>query len=125
MRKAQGFTVIEFLLFLIITGLFASAGIYALKAASSTTITGHGTLVAVETAQQCIEYLAGQSSENGFASIACPSTAVPSFCTAPSGYSISVNVACTTLSSDSNYKTITVTVGGNGNATLTLLIAAT
>ncbi len=124
MKINRGFTLIELLIFIVITSLFFSTGILALRTISNKLPVGHLSLLAMQAARQCVEYYNGQRFKNGYASITCPSTTVPSFCTAPTGYTLSVNVACTTIRGDANYKTITVTVSGLGNAQLTLLIAA-
>lgn len=126
MRKLKGFTLIEILLTLIITGILASTILLATQTALQNTPGLLKENIASQTAKQCIEWYIGQRRlqwGDGYTSISCPSTSVPGFCTAPSGYTISVNVACTTISSDANYKTITVTVGGAGNASLSTMIA--
>ena len=71
-----------------------------------------------------MEWFTGQRQLNGYASITCPSSAVPAFCSAPSGYTLAVSITCTTISSDANYKTLTVTVSGDGNASLSTLFAS-
>ena len=124
MKITRGFTIIELLIFIVVTGLLASVGGLALRMVATSIPAGHGSLVALETARQCMEYFSGQNARNGYASITCPSSTVPSYCTVPTGYTLAVNITCTTISGDTNYKTIQVSVGGNGNATLTLLIAA-
>jgi len=80
-------------------------------------------MIATQTASQCMEWYLGQRALNGYNSISCPSTAVPSFCSAPTGYVLSTNISCTTISGDANYKTIAVTVSGKGTISLTTLIA--
>lgn len=124
MKYSRGFTIIEALIFIVIVALFMRVSLYATRTLVMATPNSQKSVIALQTARQCMEYFAGQEIKNGYASITCPSSSVPSFCTAPSGYTISVNITCTTISSDSNYKTITVTVGGASNVTLTLLIAA-
>lgn len=123
MIKNKGFSLIELILFIVVTAILASTLLLAFNNVLVNSDTSRNQIVAQMTAQQCMEWFVGQRLSNGYSSIACPSTTVPSFCTAPSGYTISVNSACTTISSDANYKTITVTVSGNGDASLTTLIA--
>lgn len=120
----RGFTLIEILLVIIILGMFGSAMVISLRNSVSQTPKLLNHAVALQTARQCTEWFIGQRQLNGFSSIPCPSTSVPSFCTAPSGYTLSVAISCTTISSDTNYKTLTVTVSGNGNATLSTLFAS-
>lgn len=124
MINSRGFTLIELLIFIVVCALYFSAGFVALTTIPKSLPVQLRSLTALQTARQCLEYFVGQRATNGFASIACPSTSVPAFCSAPSGYTVGVNVACTTISGDANYKTITVTVSGLGNASLTTLIAA-
>ena len=124
MARQAGFTLIEILLLLIVLGLLGSTMVLTFRNTMQQTPTVFKNLIALQTAKQCIEWFSGQRQLNGFASISCPSTAVPSFCSAPSGYTLAVSISCTTISSDSNYKTLTVTVSGNGNATLSTLFAS-
>jgi hypothetical protein len=82
-------------------------------------------LDATQAAMQCMEWYLGQRFINGFASssLNCGNS-TPSFCTVPTGYTVTTNVACSTYYSDSsNYKTITVTVGGLSRASLSTIIA--
>jgi hypothetical protein len=61
-----------------------------------------------QAAKQCIEYLIGQRRLRGYTTNACPSTATPGLCASPTGGTLTVNIACTTINGDANYKTITV-----------------
>ena len=84
-------------------------------------------IIATQAATKCADWYLGQRYLNGFnaAALICPSTNVPSICTTPSGYTIAVDVACTSLYSESaaNYKTITISIAGNETASLSLLLA--
>lgn len=123
MIKHAGFTLIEMLLLIVVVGLLGNTILLTLVPASQgTPLLINGT-VAAQTATRCMEWFSGQRLLNGYDSVPCPSSSVPSFCSVPSGYTISVDVACTTLNSDAAYKTVTVTVGGNGSATLSTLLA--
>jgi len=122
MKKAQGYTLIELVIFIIITSLLVSAVLLSISISSLKTPTTHTKVIATQTAQECMEWLLGQRRINGFNNLACPNTTTPSFCSVPTGYNISTNISCTTIAGDSNYKTITVTVSGLGDATLTTLI---
>jgi type II secretory pathway pseudopilin PulG len=123
MKKYLGFTLIELLIFIIVTSILASTILLTFVTVLQKTPTVHNQMVATQTAQQCMEWFIGQRRINKFSSLSCPSSPSPSICTAPTGFSITNNIACTTINSDSNYKTITVTVSGNGDAVLTALIA--
>lgn len=122
MKKISGFTLIELVMFIIITGLLASTILMALSLGTQSMPTIHQQTVATQTVQKCMEWFIGQRHINGYASLVCPNTTTPAFCTVPSGFSVSTNVACTTISSDASYKTITVSVSGPGSAALTTLI---
>jgi len=122
MKKQQGFTLIEMILFIVVTAILANTIILVLNTSLKTPAIMQNT-IAKQTAQQCIEWFIGQRHLNGYSSIACPSSTIPTFCSSPSGYTLSVNIQCTTVNSDANYKTITVSVTGNGNASLATLIA--
>jgi hypothetical protein len=84
----------------------------------------HMAYIALQAARGCLDGMLAEKAMFGISFLTCPSTTVPGNCVAPAGYTVGVNVACTTVNSDVTYKTITVTVTGLGNATLTSLIAA-
>jgi len=123
-KNQNGFTLIELILFILITGLLASTLLMAFYTALQKMPSVHQQMIATQSARRCMDWIIGQRKLNGLSSVACPSSSTPTFCTVPSGYTISVNITCTTLNSDANYETATVTIGGNGNATLTTLLAA-
>lgn len=123
MKQHHGFTLIEIIIFIIITALLAKTILLVLNTAALNTPKILQNTIANETAQQCMEWFIGQRQLNGYSSITCPSTSVPSFCSAPTGYTVAVNIQCTTINSDANYQTITVTISGKGDAGLTTLIA--
>jgi prepilin-type N-terminal cleavage/methylation domain-containing protein len=128
MKKKQhaqdGFTLIELVVFIVITSLLASAILLSLVSSLQKTSTLHQQVVASQLAKQCMEWFIGQRRANGFTTLTCPSTPSPTMCTTLSGYTINNSITCTTLNGDSNFKTITVTVSGAGDATLTSLIAS-
>ena len=123
MKKYSGFSLIELVIFIIITGILAKGILLSMSAVSSNSPTSLQNIIATQAAQQCIEWFIGQENLNGYSSITCNST-TPAFCTAPSGYTVSSSCSTTTISGDSNYETITVTVTGAGNATLTYVMAS-
>src|SRR5436190_871857 len=110
--KEAGFTLIELVMFIIISSLLAGTILTALTIVTRKTPTVHQQVIATQIAKQCMEWYVGQRKLNGYSSLTCPNTTPPSFCTTQTGYTVSVNVVCTTISSDANYKTITVTVSG-------------
>lgn len=124
MKKQHGFNLIELLVFIIITGLLGSTILLSLRTILVKTPDMHNQLIANQTAKKCMEWMIGQDRIKGYTFTACPSSTVPSFCTTPSGFSLSVNITCTTLDTDTNYKTIAITVSGLGDASLSTLIAA-
>lgn len=122
-NNQQGFTLIEVILFIIITGLLASTLLLSFYTSLQKMPALHQNMIATQTARRCMDWIIGQRRMNGFSTITCPSTTTPTFCTAPSGYTISTNITCTTINSDTNYKTITITISGAGDAKLSTLLA--
>lgn len=123
MKKHNGFTLIELVIFIVVTGILASTILLSLSTGLTKAPNALKSTIATQTANQCMEWFIGQRKLIGYSAITCPSTTVPSFCTSPSGYTLAVNIVCTTINSDASYQTITVTVSGNGDAQLTTLIA--
>jgi len=126
--KNRGFTIIELVVFIVIMGIIGVTILASFSAVLKGVSVPRQKIVATQVATRCIEWYLEQRYLYGFNTVAltCPSTAVPSFCAAPSGYTISTSVSCTQLYSETgyNYKTITVTVSGLGNASLSLLVAS-
>jgi len=123
MKNELGFSLIEFVIFIILMALIAGAvARIALPFLNAPIV--HQDIFAKEAAAQCMEWYLGQNYINGYSSISCPSATVPGFCTSPTGYTLSVNITCTTYNGDTNYKTIVVTVTGLGNASLSYMIAS-
>jgi type II secretory pathway pseudopilin PulG len=122
MKKQQGFTLIELIMFIIVTSILATTILLAFVTALNKTPVVLQNMIADQVAKQCMEWFVGQRRMNGYNSITCNST-TPTFCSAPSGYTISTSCNTTTISGDSNYETIAVTVSGLGNASLSYLMA--
>jgi hypothetical protein len=80
-------------------------------------------MIANNLAQQCMDWMLGNRRLNGYNVYSCPSIPGGSLCASVTGYTISNAVACTTLGSDTNFKTLTVAVTGNATITLNTLIA--
>jgi type II secretory pathway pseudopilin PulG len=123
MKKQFGFTLIEVVLFIIVIGILGSTILISFNTILQTTPALLQNTLAGQTAKQCIEWFIGQRRLNGYSSITCPSSSVPSFCSTPTGYTLAVDIVCTTINSDANYKTITVTVSNRGDASLSTLVA--
>jgi prepilin-type N-terminal cleavage/methylation domain-containing protein len=125
MKKSKGFTLIEIIIFIVVIGIAAGTILTWMEVILKSQHSAQENGVAVQVASRCLEWYWGQNQMNGYSSVTCPSTTLPGFCIAPTGFSVSVNVACTTLYSEpsANYKTITATVTGKGSSTLSLLLA--
>ncbi len=122
MKKQSGFTLIELVIFIVITSILASAILLSFVTAMNKAPALLQNMIASQTAQQCAEWFIGQRRVNGYASISCNSS-VPAYCSSPAGFTITSSCTPTTINSDSNYETITITVSGAGNASVDLLLA--
>lgn len=122
MIKLRGFTLIEILVFIVVSSLLMSVILLGATTALTKTPSVHQQWVALRTAQTCMEWFLGQRRLNGYTALTCPSTPSASVCAAPAGYSISTNVTCTTWNSDTTYKTLTVTINGVSGATASVQI---
>ena len=124
----RGFTIIELVIFIVIMGIIGVTILASFSAVLQGVAVPRQKIVATQTATRCLEWYLEQRYLRGFnaAALTCPSTATPSFCAVPSGYTISTNVSCTQLYGETgaNYKTITVTVGGLSDASLSVLVAS-
>jgi Tfp pilus assembly protein PilV len=120
--KLRGFTLIEVIVFLIVSSILMSTILIGATTALRNTPTVHQQWIATQLARQCMEWFLGQRQFNGYSALSCPSTPSASACTSPSGYTVSTQIACTTWNSDTHYKTITVTVGGLSSTSLSTQI---
>lgn len=120
----QGFTLIEILVFIVVSSLVMSTILLSAFNGLRRAPTVHQQWVAIETARGCVEWFLNQRRLNGYTAISCPSTVTPSACTAPAGYSISTSITCTTWNTDANYKTITINVTGLASASLATQIGS-
>lgn len=118
----QGFTLIEILVFIVVSSLLMSTILLGAMTALRSAPGVHQQWVAMQTARQCMEWFLEQRRLNGYTALSCPSTPSASACSAPSGFSVSTSISCTTWNSDTSYKTITVTVSGLANASLSAQI---
>lgn len=119
-KSAGGFTLIEVLVFIIVSSLLLSTLLLGANNALRKSPTLHNQWIALETAKRCMEWFVDQRRINGFASLTCPSTPSPTACSAPTGFSVSTSIACTTWNSDSEYKTVTVSIAGLAPLSLTM-----
>lgn len=122
MKHSAGFALIEVIVFIVVTSLIMSTLLLSATTALKSSPSAHQQLVALQTAKRCMEWFIDQRRLLGYSTLTCPSTPAPSACTAPSGYSVSTSIACTTWNSDSYYKTITVSVSGLASASLSAQI---
>lgn len=121
-KKSAGFMLIEVIVFIIVTSLVMSTLLLSATTALKNAPSAHQQLVALQTAKECMEWFIDQRRLLGYSTLTCPSTPAPSACAAPSGFSVSTSIACTTWNSDTYYKTITVSVSGLASATLSAQI---
>lgn len=126
MKKYAGFTIIELVIFIVITSILGTVIVLAIVNALLKMSSVSQQNVATQTARQCMEYYLGQRRLNGYSTLngancTAPLT-LPAICSVPTGYTLVVNCVNTTISGDSNYNTITATVTGSGSAILTYLI---
>jgi type II secretory pathway pseudopilin PulG len=129
-RHAGGFTLIELVIFIVITGVL----IAGLGAVFSTTMRGGaepGRLTqATQIAQERMELILGRRRAVGFAAFTDPCPASPLCTPAPAGYAVAANIVTgwAGVPGNTNYKVITVTVtetaSGATAATLTSVVSA-
>lgn len=126
MKKSQGFTLVEMIVFIVIMGIVGATILLASTTILSKQPALHNQTIATQSAARCLEWYWSQRSINGFDSIIAPSNTLPNICRVPSGFTITTNVINTTLAPDivPRYKTITVMVTGAASATMSLLIAS-
>ena len=117
-HNQNGFTLIEVIVFLVVSGILMSTILLGATTALRSTPSVHQQWIAVQLARQCMEWFLGQRQMNGYAALSCPSTPSATACAVPSGYRINTNISCTTWNNDTTYKTITVTISGLANASL-------
>jgi prepilin-type N-terminal cleavage/methylation domain-containing protein len=125
MNKPQGYSLIELLIFIVVIGIIATSIIFPLYTVIQGTPSLQRQNIANAAATKCAEYFLGERYLHGFhsTSLNCPNTTTPSYCTVPNGYIVKVNLRCTTINGDPDYKTVDINVEGKGNAHISLLLA--
>jgi type II secretory pathway pseudopilin PulG len=121
-RTQSGFTLIEVLVFIIVTSMVMSTLLLGANTALRQSPTIHQQWVALQTSKECMEWFLNQRRLNGYTALTCPSTPSAATCTAPAGFTVTNAISCTTWNSDSNFKTITVSVTGAASASLSTQI---
>lgn len=118
-----GFTLIEVVIFIVVTSIIVGV---ILRAGSAGLLSSGDTreqVTANMLAQQCMDWMLGNRRLNGYNIYSCPSTPGGTLCANVTGYTVTNSVTCTTLSGNTNFKTLSVTVSGNAGATLQTLVA--
>lgn len=126
-RHVGGFTLIELIIFIVITGVLV-AGLGAVFSATMKGGADPGRLTqATQIAQERMELILGRRRAVGFAAFTDPCPASPLCTPAPTGYIVAANIV-TGWNGNFNYKVITVTVTetatGSAVATLTSVVSA-
>lgn len=125
MKQMAGFSLIEMVIFIVVTGI-AVAGIFtAFRTATENGVGVHSQTVASNLANARMAVILGQERMLGFSSFTdpCASGSPPAVCTLPSAlsaYSVSSTIVAEAIGGDSNYKIITVTVSGPNSAAAAL-----
>ncbi len=133
MKKKRGFTLMELIIFIVISGIIANtiamsySTIFGRRMAPSSSIVGQQTIIS-QAAIRCMEGFLGQRAIKNFASIQ-TGTTLHTLCAAPAGatYSISSNVTDYTLDGATKYKKIDISLKeistGKTVTTLSTIIA--
>ena len=114
--KQSGFSLIELVIFIVVTGLLVSGLLSAFQMVLANPLTPEKANIATELAKARMELLIAESSRVGFAAFSsdpCSSGSPPSACPQQSGFNISSQI--TDLGTR---KLITVTVSGESNVAL-------
>lgn len=126
MKKHNGFTLIELVMFILITSILASSILLSYVGALGNSPTLLQNTIASQTVKQCAEWYLAQRRLNGYSNVSGAHCTNPltinGFCTKPAGYTLTGTCAPTTVRGDTNYETITLSVGGNGSASLSFLL---
>ena len=121
---ARGFTLVELIIFIVITSIMAVALMSAFSTTSRSTAESGLVTKATQLAQERMELVLAQRRAAGFATFVdpCVPGPGPAACTPPTGYTVTVSIA-PNWNGDTNYRVITVNVSGTSAATATSLVA--
>lgn len=131
MNKLHGFTLVELLMFIIITSILASTILISSQIALQEIPGTHNNLLGRNIAMACIEGFVAERRTLGFnnAKLAVASPVAPAnmpvTCTTgiPAGYTVTANITAATLNADTNYKTIQVVISGLSSMSISTIIA--
>ena len=121
-QHANGFTLIEVVIFIVVAGVLAAGLIVAMGSSVRGTSQAGQTDMAAEVAQSRMELILAQRRSVGFAAFADPCPG-PAACTAPTGYAVSSSITNGWGGDPVNYKVVTVNVTGLFSTTVTALVA--
>ena len=121
MKKIQGFSLIELIIFIVVMGIAAVGILISLHLALENSPNIEFNTQALQLAQGRIELILEQKKELGFASFSDPCTLAvpPAVCSIPTGYTVASSI----VASGADFKIITVSVTGQGHSQLTTLVA--
>lgn len=119
----KGFSLVEMVIFIVIVAIISTSLMKGAESVLAYTPGLNNETQAIEAADRCIDWYVGQRYMKGYDNVS-TGTTTPSYCTVPTGFTITTNVALTSMFSETNaFKTVTVTIGGNGNASMSLLLS--
>jgi hypothetical protein len=123
MKKLQGVSLIELVIFIILLGIIAQVLIPLTYTLKFTYLLDRETR-ALEIAQKRMELILTARRIQGFASFVDPCTvgSPPAVCTVPAGYNVVTPTIANDWNGNTNFKVITVQVTGSGEATLRTLV---
>ncbi len=117
MKNQHGFTLVELILFIVVTSILASTIILSTMTLLRNTPSIQSNMLATAIVTQNLEYYIGLRRTIGYAAIPCPNTTVPGFDTGLAGFTVTESIVCTTINGDANYKTITTTATASSPST--------
>lgn len=122
MKKIQGFSLIELIIFIVVIGLVMSGIFISFTQVLSKITFAENNNIATQLARERMEIILGQRFTSGFATFTdpCSGGTPSSICGNPTGFTVSSSI---TTNANINYKTITVNVTGRGYATLIMQVA--
>jgi len=121
-KSPRGFSLIEMIIFIVITGIAVSTLVMTLQTILQKSPQTNIQTIAIGLAKERMDLILGQKQAQGFTNFIdpCGVGSPPSYCPF-TGYNISSVITPVVISGDSNYKTIIVTVQNSSNVTLATL----